>query len=58
MSIVILLVHVFGRSYIREFVDNAEIIEKAFSNLKTYSLIYMLEGFQQCMLSTIKALGL
>lgn len=58
MTVVIVLIHVFGRCYIQQFVDNTVIIEKAYSNLKTYSLFYILDGFQQCMLSTIKALGL
>jgi len=46
MSLVILLIHVLGKSYIQTFVENTEIIDRAFSNLKTYSIIYVLDGFQ------------
>lgn len=58
MSIVVAFIHQYGRSYLLEMTDNEEIVDKAFANLKVYTVVYFVDGLQQCMLSMIKALGM
>lgn len=58
MTVFVGLIQFLGKAYIRGLVENEAIVEKAFSNLKVYCVVFYIDGLQQCMLSIIKALGM
>ena len=46
MTLVILFINYFGRDYISEFVENEDIIERAYRNIQIYAIVYVVDGSQ------------
>lgn len=53
-----IIVYIYGGEFIEGIVENETIKNKSLSNLRMYSIIYLIDGTQLCLQSVIKALGL
>lgn len=57
-SSIVLLLHCYGTSFIKTMTDDVVIVDKTFQMLRVYTIFYVMDSLQLCMLSTIKALAL